>query len=30
MQICNRINKESKRKVADKRKKREGKAGVSL
>ena len=29
MQICNRGNEESKRKVVDKRKKREGRAGVS-
>jgi len=30
MQICNRRNEESKRKVVDKRKKGEGRAGVSL
>jgi len=29
MQICNRRNDESKRKVVDKRKKGEGKAGVT-
>jgi len=29
MQICNRITEESKRKVVDKRKKGEGRAGVS-
>jgi len=29
MQICNRINEENKRKLADERKKGEGRAGVS-
>ena len=29
MQMCNRINKESKRKMVDKRNKGEGRAGVS-
>jgi hypothetical protein len=29
MQICNRRNKESKRKVVEKRKKGEGRAGVT-
>jgi len=29
MQICNRRNEESKRKLVDKKKRREGRAGVS-